>query len=339
VRAQLDNQNKPKLPSSPPAVTKLPLDANKAKASGGADSDALTDAEAIIGDENAKTGMYALKHVDLFNLLCIPPDQRGGDTDTSVYQEALKFCCDRRAMLIVDPPVDWTDKAKTGQISQIDITSLNLTGEQSRNAAVYFPRVIEEDLEMGGQLDTFPACGIIAGVMASTDVTRGVWKAPAGEDAGLAGIRGLEVNLTDPENGVLNPVGINCLRNFPIVGPVVWGSRTLRGADALADDYKYVPVRRLTLYIEESLYRGTKWAVFEPNDEALWSQLRLSIGTFMADLNRLGAFYNYRVVCDATTTTVSDIEHGIVNILVAFAPVKPAEFVVLQIQQQTAKPA
>jgi phage tail sheath protein FI len=170
-------------------------------------------------------------------------------------------------------------------------------------------------------------------------MTRGVWKAPAGITAGIGGIDGLELDINDAQNGQLNPVGINCLRNFPVVGPVVWGARTLRGADVLSDDYKYIPVRRLTLYIEESLYRGTKFAVFEPNDEALWSQLRLSIGAFMDGLYRQGAFYGYTVACDRTTTTQADIDRGVVNVVVGFAPEKPAEFIVLQIQQQAGQTA
>jgi phage tail sheath protein FI len=145
--------------------------------------------------------------------------------------------------------------------------------------------------------------------------------------------------LTDGQNGVLNQLGINCLRNFPVIGPVVWGARTLRGADQFEDDYKYIPVRRLTLYIEDSLYRGTQWAVFEPNDEALWSTLRLSVTSFLADLARQGAFYNYAVTCDASTTTPTDIANGKVNILVQIAPVKPAEFVMIQIQQTAATSA
>jgi phage tail sheath protein FI len=166
-----------------------------------------------------------------------------------------------------------------------------------------------------------------------------VWKAPAGLDAGLNGIQGLSVSLTDAENGQLNPLGINCLRTFPAAGSVVWGSRTLRGADQLADEYKYVPVRRLALFIEESLYRGTKWVVFEPNDEPLWAQIRLNVGAFMQNLFRQGAFQGqtpreaYFVRCDKTTTTQNDINQGVVNILVGFAPLKPAEFVIISLQQ------
>jgi len=147
------------------------------------------------------------------------------------------------------------------------------------------------------------------------------------------------VTLTDDENGQLNPLGINCLRSFPAAGRVVWGARTMRGDDQLADDYKYIPVRRLALYIEESLYRGTKWVVFEPNDEPLWAQIRLNVGSFMNNLFRQGAFQGqsprdaYFVKCDKETTTQNDINLGIVNIIVGFAPLKPAEFVVIQLQQ------
>jgi phage tail sheath protein FI len=175
--------------------------------------------------------------------------------------------------------------------------------------------------------------------MARTDTQRGVWKAPAGIDAGLTGTQALDVNLTDRENGLLNPLGINCLRSFPVVGRVVWGSRTLRGADILADEYKYIPVRRLALFIEESLFRGTQWVVFEPNDEPLWAQIRLNVGAFMQNLFRQGAFQGqsprdaYFVKCDKETTTQNDINLGIVNIVVGFAPLKPAEFVIIKIQQ------
>jgi phage tail sheath protein FI len=134
-------------------------------------------------------------------------------------------------------------------------------------------------------------------------------------------------------------MAVNCLRNRPGYGTVVWGARTLRGADATPDDWKYIPVRRTALFIEESLFRGTQWVVFEPNDEPLWSQIRLNVGAFMHDLFRQGAFQGttpqdaYFVKCDKETTTQSDINNGIVNILVGFAPLKPAEFVVIQLQQ------
>ncbi|MEO8809434.1 MAG: phage tail sheath C-terminal domain-containing protein [Rhodanobacter sp.] len=303
-----------------------------------ADSAALDDA-VYLGDANAKTGMYALKKTDLFNLLCIPPDTRGGDTSPAVYLQAMTYCVERRALLIVDAPNGWSSAGAITQQNNQALTSLGLSGPAARNAALYFPRVIESDPKRQGQLDTFVPCGIIAGVMARTDAQRGVWKAPAGIDAALNGVAGLSVPLTDAENGMLNPLGVNCLRSFPQIGAVVWGARTLRGADLLGDEYKYIPVRRLALYIEESLYRGTQWVVFEPNDEPLWSQIRLNVGAFMHNLFRQGAFQGatpndaYFVKCDKETTTQNEINLGIVNIVVGFAPLKPAEFVVIQLQQ------
>ena len=285
------------------------------------------------GDEGSRTGIYMLDHVDIFNLLCIPSDTRTTDVPSTVWSAATEYCAERRAMVIIDPPSTWSANAKTGNYSKIQPTDLGVAGDIGRNAAVYFPKVKEIDPFMGGTTQVVPACGIIAGVYATTDATRGVWKAPAGVDAALVGIDSLEINLTDAHNGDLNQLGINCLRSFPILGPIVWGARTLRGADLLSDDYKYVPVRRLTLYIEESLYRGTKYAVFEPNDEPLWSQLRLSVNSFLGDLARQGAFYNYFVQCDKTTTTADDIARGICNVVVGIAPVKPAEFIVIKIQQ------
>jgi phage tail sheath protein FI len=317
-----------------PRITSSPV-----AAVGGRDGDDLTATE-ITGVENDKTGIYALEKADLFNLLCIPPPVRDADTDPSVYQAAMQYCTDRRAMLIVDAPLAWGARAETAAGNAIaGLGTLNLSGTAARNAALYFPRVVESDPLRDRQLDTFVPCGIIAGVMARTDSQRGVWKAPAGIDAALNGIQGLQVNLTDDENGQLNPLGINCLRSFPVTGRVVWGARTLRGADQLADEYKYVPVRRTALFIEESLYRGTQWVVFEPNDEPLWAQIRLNVGAFMQNLFRQGAFQGktpreaYFVKCDKETTTQNDINLGIVNILVGFAPLKPAEFVIIKVQQ------
>jgi phage tail sheath protein FI len=287
-----------------------------------------------------KRGLYALDKADLFNLLCIPPDKRGESLDIGIYQDALQYCHDRRAMLIVDSPTEWSANKETAAAkAKQGLPDLNLTGEAARNAVLFFPRVMQADPQREGQLDVFAPCGIIAGVMARTDATRGVWKAPAGLDATLNGIRGLEVNLTDAENGILNPLGINCLRFFPGAGRVVWGARTLRGADQLADEYKYIPVRRTALYLEETLYRALKWVVFEPNDEPLWAQMRLNVGAFMHNLFRQGAFQGktpseaYFVKCDKETTTQNDINLGIVNIVVGFAPLKPAEFVVIKLQQ------
>jgi hypothetical protein len=190
-----------------------------------------------------------------------------------------------------------------------------------------------------GQLQNFVPSGAMAGMYARIDAQRGVWKAPAGQETALTGVQGLAVLLTDMENGQLNPLGLNCLRSFPIIGRVIWGARTLQGADQLESQWKYVPVRRTALFIEQSLYQGTQWAVLEPNDDSLWAQIRLSVGSFMQSLFRQGAFQGntpqaaYFVKCDSESTTQNDIDQGIVNIVVGFAPLKPAEFVIIQIQQ------
>jgi len=291
------------------------------------------------GSRAAKTGLYALEHTDLFNILCIPPPAVGADTPVTVYQSALPYCVERRALLLVDPPASWVSAGDITANNEQKLTDLNLNGTDARNAAVYFPRVLEADPLSGGRIGAFVPCGVVAGVMSRTDSQRGVWKAPAGLDASLNGTMGLEHGMTNGENGLLNPLGVNCLRTFPVFGSVVWGARTLRGADQVADEYKYVPVRRLALFIEESLYRGTQWVVFEPNDEPLWAQIRLNVGAFMQNLFRQGAFQGgtpreaYFVKCDKESTTQNDINLGIVNIVVGFAPLKPAEFVVLKLQQ------
>jgi phage tail sheath protein FI len=317
-------------------------------AHGGTDGGDISDND-ILGSPSDKTGIYALNKADLFNLLCIPPPIRvtpenagstGTFTSANVYDKALDLCVIRRAFLIVDPDPQWgasEPQAVANAISGHD--GLGLTGERARNAALYFPAVREVDPLKDNQLYTFVPCGVVAGIMSRTDSARGVWKAPAGLDAALGGVQGLQINLSDKQNGDLNQLGINCLRSFPVNGRVVWGARTLRGADQSADEYKYIPVRRLALFIEESLYRGTQWVVFEPNDEPLWAQIRLNVGAFMQNLFRQGAFQGrspreaYLVKCDAETTTQNDINLGIVNILVGFAPLKPAEFVIIRIQQ------
>ncbi|HEX9616446.1 MAG TPA: phage tail sheath C-terminal domain-containing protein [Anaerolineales bacterium] len=333
VRVPSREDGTPDLPGDNPAA---PQDAPAfIDASGGTDSAGLQ-------DEDYEAGFEILDQADLINLLCIPPDRRDGFTSKAVYQKALAFCVRRRAMLIVDPRPEWGENpgdflSKAEQKLQDD---LGLDGVEARNAALYFPRVIQLDPLQGNRLEPFAPCGLIAGVMARTDDQRGVWKAPAGAGAGLNGVQGLEVNLSDRENGALNPLGINCIRSFLPRGPVVWGARTLRGADRWEDEYKYVPVRRLALFIEESLYRGTQWVVFEPNGEPLWAQIRLHVSAFMHGLFQQGAFQGssppeaYFVKCDSETTTQDDIDRGFVNFLVGFAPLKPAEFLILRIRQR-----
>jgi phage tail sheath protein FI len=344
LEADRDGTDPDKAKAAAEALRKPPfLDRNEKRTIGVQDADKGTDGGALgvndfigPGLADAKRGLYALEQADLFNLLCLPPyldgsDESGDVTDTLVG-EASSYCEKRRAMLLVDARSNWTDKTSA-------ITGVPTVGTNSKNAALFFPRLKQPNPLHDGQVETFVPCGAVAGVFARTDTQRGVWKAPAGLDATLVGVPELSVPMTDPENGELNPLAINCLRAMPPAGRVVWGSRTLQGDDRLASEWKYVPVRRTALFIEESLYRGTKWVVFEPNDEPLWAQIRLNVGAFMHNLFRQGAFQGktpreaYLVKCDRETTTQNDINLGIVNILVGFAPLKPAEFVIIKIQQ------
>jgi phage tail sheath protein FI len=316
-------------------------DAKKAAADAVSDGDYLTKADftPLQGQQNKK-GLYALEQADLFNLLCIPPylaPTAELDVDVTLMSDAAAYCETRRAMLIVDPPKNWKDKATA--VTKYKDTSQDNVGTRSKNAALFFPRLKQPNMLRDNQVEEFVPCGVVAGIFARTDTQRGVWKAPAGLDATLVGVPQLSVPLTDLENGDLNILGVNCLRAMPGVGRVVWGARTLQGDDRLASEWKYIPVRRTALFIEESLYRGTQWVVFEPNDEPLWAQIRLNVGAFMHNLFRQGAFQGttpreaYFVKCDKETTTQNDINLGIVNIVVGFAPLKPAEFVIIKLQQ------
>jgi phage tail sheath protein FI len=299
---------------------------------GSGDPFELDDPDALsiyTGDAVQRTGIQALEGVDLFNLLCLP-----GVTQAGIQTMAIQYCKTRRAVCIVDPPPDLKPADMVARITG----PLLPKGDLGTYAAIYYPWVKAPD-PLKGKLRSFPPSGMIAGLYARTDAARGVWKAPAGTDATLVGVQGLDYVLTDPENGTLNPHGVNCLRIFPVFGAVSWGARTVSGDDQIGSEYKYVPIRRTALFIEESLYRGLKWAVFEPNDEPLWAQIRLNVGAFMQNLFRLGAFQGqsprdaYFVKCDKETTTQNDINLGIVNILVGFAPLKPAEFVIISLQQ------
>ncbi|MES1265194.1 MAG: phage tail sheath C-terminal domain-containing protein, partial [Variovorax sp.] len=272
---------------------------------GGVDSAHLANAD-YLGSASLKTGIFALDKADLFNLMCIPPDTRGGDTAAAVYQAAMAYCATRRAVLLVDPLAAWGQVKETAAAKASDpstgVASLGLTGDAARNAAIFFPRVIKSDPQLNGQPDVFAPCGVVAGIIARTDGTRGVWKAPAGLDAALNGVQGLQANLSDGDNGVLNPLGINCLRYLSGRGYRVYGART-----ASSDpEWKYVNVRRYFNYLEASIDRGTQWAVFEPNNERLWANIRETVESFLYPEWLSGALLGsnqqeaYFVRCDRT---------------------------------------
>jgi phage tail sheath protein FI len=310
-----------------PASPKLGIGDKKHKATAGDDGTPLlpsTDGKA--GDFEAAVTALAvqgsvLDQIDLFNLVCVP-----GETVPDTLGALEKYCETRRAFLISDSdPVN-------------DITKVKLP-TNGKNSAFYFPWVQAPDVLDENRPENFPPCGFVAGIYARTDGTRGVWKAPAGTDASVIGASGLSLTLSDSQNGILNPLAVNCIRNFNVYGTVLWGARTMNGNDEVGSEWKYIPIRRTALFIEESLFRALKWVVFEPNDEPLWAEIRLNVGAFMQNLFRQGAFQGktpteaYFVKCDKETTTQNDINLGIVNIVVGFAPLKPAEFVIIKIQQ------
>jgi uncharacterized protein len=336
----------PAHPAQAPSIPSTVVSGN-GPLSGGADGtplDPATDGNFELAMAEAGFGLNLLGSVPIFNLLCVP-----GETDNATIQTLQKYCASKRAFYIVDCPQNITYatfSSVSGGPGPISTTgtgggtnTLVTHNNFSSYSAYYYPWVLAPDPLAGNRATLFPPCGFVAGLYAATDAARGVWKAPAGIDAAMSGVLGLQVNLTDLQNGTLNPVAVNCLREFSAYGNVVWGSRTLDGNDQLDSQWKYVPVRRLAMYVETSLYDGIQWAVFEPNDETLWSQIRLSIDSFMQGLFSQGGLQGsspdqaYFVKCDATTNPQSSIEQGVVNILVGFAPLYPAEFVVISIQQ------
>jgi len=272
--------------------------------------DAVTDASLLVLP--GKTAGFANKAVayvesrplrDLFYVADLPREA-GSDVGTAVKNSL----------------------AALGSVSRSDLT------------AVYWPWVQVNDPVGAGRdaVLAVPPSGHVAGLYARTDARRGVWKAPAGVEATLLGIRTLDHKLLDGHQDDLNPKGLNALRLLPSAGAVAWGARTLRPDS----EWRYVSVRRLAIFLRKSLYEGTQWAVFEPNDEPLWASLRTAVGAFMEQLFRQGAFAGrtsreaYFVKCDAETTRPEDQAAGLVNLWVGFAAQRPAEFIVVKLSQK-----
>jgi uncharacterized protein len=281
----------------------------------------------------------SLDKVPVFNLLATP-----GISDLGVVSQAVAYCERKRAFYIMDTP---SPQAASWDANSI-VTTFAGGGTPtpsppvSINAAVYYPWVQTTDPVLG-QRTTSPPSGFVAGVYSREDNSVGVWKSPAGIETTLLGTAGVDPKgvMTDPQQGILNQHAVNCLRQFPSIGTVVFGARTTAGADAntAQQQWRYVAVRRMALFIEQTLYASLNWAVFQPNDIPLWNALTQEVNAFMLSLFREGAFAGSKpsdafvVQCDATTTTQTDVARGIVNILVGFAPLLPAEFVVVKIAQ------
>lgn len=288
-----------------------------------------------------------LDKVPIFNLMALP-----GIADNSIWSEALAFCERKRAFLILDPPENAAADPIAAKVDSNPNNNLPLIGSdtddgiietivpKSPNGALYFPYLLSNDPLTNSTVEQ-PPSGFVAGIFARTDLNRGVWKAPAGLETTLLNTTGVveRGRMTDLRQGVLNTKGVNCLRSFPGSGTVVFGARTLVTENPAFEQWRYIPVRRMALFIEQTLLNNLGWAILEPNDEPLWVALRTSVESFMLSLFHQGAFQGstpsqaFQVKCDASTTTQDDINNGIVNIIVAFAPLKPAEFVIVKIAQ------
>lgn len=262
-----------------------------------------------------------------------------GHTDGGFVAE-LSAYCDRHDVFYVADGIGSTDRdfAPTADDVRQYVDGLPA---RSRNAGMFYPWIeVVDPVGVGRDPRRFvPPSGHMCGVFARTDATRGVWKAPAGIEATVSGAIGLQHTLVDADQALLNPIGLNCIRQFPGAGIVAWGSRTL--ASEVDPEARYVPVRRMSLFLKESLRNGLLWVVFEPNDEDLWAQIRLNVTAFMMGLFRQDAFQGatpaeaFRVQCDRETNPQELVDQGIVTTRVAFAPLKPAEFVVVELSQKS----
>ncbi|HEY4364600.1 MAG TPA: phage tail sheath C-terminal domain-containing protein [Bryobacteraceae bacterium] len=289
----------------------------------------------------------SLDKVQIFNILLTP-----GVINNGVLSEALAFCERKLAFYIMDPPkIDVADPPTNWVGDFLGNTAGDTAGNvapMSANGALYFPYLLSTNPVTGQPTDvtgatfTLPPSGYVAGIYAATDSARGVWKAPAGLATTLLDTTGVVTPgglMTDSRQGVLNSIGVNCIRSFPGAGTVVFGARTLVSANPAFQQWKYVPVRRMALFLEQTLKTNLTWVIFEPNDDPLWVSIRTSIESFMLSLFNQGAFAGttpseaFQVKCDSTTTTPDDQANGVVNIIVGFAPLRPAEFVVVKIAQ------
>jgi len=284
-------------------------------------------------------GVWALRDTT-FNLLCVPPYTTGRDGDVSARtrRAAAALCREHRAIFVTDPLAAWS--SGNDVVTGIRTAEWGLTPDS--NVAVYWPW-LSVSASAGGTTAVAPS-GAVAGVIARVDTARRVWKAPAGRDTAVVGLTGLAASATQADQDAMNRAGINLLRSFDGIGPVVWGARTLAGDDTLASDWKYLPVRRLALFIESSILQSTAWVAFEPNAEPLWRDLRNVVGTFLQGLFSAGAFQGrtardaWFVKCDAGTMSQDDIDNGRLIMQVGIAPLKPAEFVVLRISTAARRP-
>ena len=287
----------------------------------------------------AVRGLRALDS-ERFDLLCLPGlvgDASPTELTTiaAALEAASRYCAGRGAILLIDPLPDWqsVEDVVSGPSSIGAITA----SVEGGSAVAFFPNLLVATRD--GPAMCAPA-GAIAGVIARTDRTRGVWKAPAGLEAAITGTVGLVTAMSTAGASALADVGVNTNRQFPGTGIVPWGARLLSSATRGDPEWQYVNVRRALIFLERSIDEGLGWAIFEPNDEPLWGSVRQSIDCFLLALFRQGAFAGrtpdeaYFVRCGPDTKTHDDIDNGVLNVVVGFAPLRPAEFVTFRIQRR-----
>ena len=290
-------------------------------------------ADDYVGDVAERSGFGGLEVVDEITMVAVP-DLMSAYQNGTIDLETLKAVqlgliahCEMMGnrMAILDPPPGLSPQ-------QVREWRQDLAGYDSKYAALYYPWIKVFDPSTGTN-GFAPPSGHMAGVWARNDASRGVHKAPANEV--IRGAVDLQTQLTKTEQELLNPIGVNCIRSFPGRGIRVWGARTLSSDPA----WRYLNVRRLFNYLEESILVGTQWVVFEPNDDALWARVRRTVGSFLVNEWRKGALFGltpdeaFYVRCDRETNPAESIDAGQVMCEVGIAPVKPAEFVVFRLAQ------
>ena len=314
----------------------------KAFPTGNVDATALTGGAAGAASQADYRAAFAkLEKVRDISIIVLPGKAMAANgTGNTAVAEALSHCNKvGNRMVIIDPP------SGTELTTGAAVNALNLP--TSNYSALYYPWLTipnpfynPDSNPTAPRTLTMAPSAFAAALWSRTDGRRGVWKGPAGVEAQLIGVAGLEFEVGDGDQDQLNPLGVNCVRKLPSFGAVIWGARTL--ATSAEPPWRYIPVRRTAIMIEQSIYNGIQWAVFEPNDHRLWSSLRVNVGAFMDNLFRAGAFQGekasdaYFVRCArGDTMTQDDIDRGQVIVVVGFAPLKPAEFVIVRIQQKT----
>jgi phage tail sheath protein FI len=286
-----------------------------------------------LDEERLKQALDALDEVEDFGLFTIP-----GMKNTQLLPSVIAYARKRRAFTLIDLP----EEVRTTQQAALAVQHGNIPW--TSDAAFYYPRILIPDAKHPERLRRSTPAGSVAGLIARTDREQGVWKAPAGAEAVLEGVMDVDERLASRDQELLNPHGINAIKPHGENQFFVWGARTLEEHRGYQGIFRYIPVRRLALFIEKSIVQSMKWTASQANDKVLWASIRKSIETFLRALLREGALKGnsakeaYAVRCDKTTMTPREIASGQIKVLVDFAPVVPAEFITLKFTFKSAQP-